>query len=765
MAPRFRILGPVGIWADGEPLPIGGAKQRALFTLLATRANETVTTDTLIDALWGERPPTTARTALQGYVSNLRRVLEPDRALRSAGAVLVTSGPGYTLSVRPGELDREVFEALVQQARDARDAGRPAESAELFGSALALWRGPALADVAYEPWAAPEAARLEELRLVCAEDRIDVELQLGREGELVPELQSLVAAHPLRERLRGLLILALYRAGRQAEALEAYQETRRALVEGLGIDPSPALRRLEASILRQEEALAGPSEGAKAAVPRRASVPRPPSTLVGRTRELDEVSELLRQSDVRLVTLTGPGGTGKTRLALEVASRALVACPGGVWWSEAEALRDPAAVLPLIGATVEGEGELRDRLSGRALVVVDNLEQVLEAGPALVRLLEDTPDLTLLVTSRERLHVTGEHEYGVPPLAENEAVALFVERARAVRPAFDDDGIVAEICRRVDCLPLGVELSAARVNVLDPRAILERLGRRLSLLTTGSRDVPERQRTLRAAIEWSHELLDDDEATLFGRLAVFADGFTIEAAEEVCGAELDTLASLVDKSLVRRDGDRFSMLGSIHEYARELLDASDEASTLGRAHFDWYLALVRQLAEETGGATTPDSVIRLTLERENLRLALRRAVELDGAVPALELAVELRRSRLLAAAGAARGRPDPAREGARSRPRRSAVAPCPGAVRGRGAGRDAGRRARGGRPCSGPARGRPQRRGSDGCRPFAGDAHESRRRARRRAHRGEAERGGRHDRLGDGRRTGTPERAQLEGGR
>ena len=557
--------------------------------------------------------------------------------------MLFTSGPGYTLRIGPGDLDRDAFERTAAGARAARDADRLAESAELFRAALDLSRGPALADVAYEPWAAREAARLEELRLSCVEDRIDVELELGRHGELVPELHALVEEHPLRERLRGLLILALYRSGRQAEALEAYQAARRTLVDELGIDPSPALRELETAILRQDEALAAPSESGRAAgdVPGLESLPRPPSTFVGRARELEDVTGLMRDPRVRLVTLTGPGGTGKTRLALEVASEAAQVFRQGVWWVGAEAVRDPAALVPLIAATLGVEDLPGPLASGTALVVLDNLEQLIEAGPELVGLLDRAPGLTFLVTSRERLHVTGEHEYGVPPLAEPEAVELFLERARAVRPSFADDGAVAAICRRVDCLPLGVELSAVRVNVLEPTDILERLDHRLALLTGGPRDHPERQRTVRAAIEWSHDLLSEEESVLFRRLAVFADGFTIDAAEQVCGAELDVLASLVDKSLLRRTGSRFSMLGTIHEYARERLEAAGEAEEVGRAQLDWCLALVRRLSEDTGGATTPASLAALTVERENFRLALRQASALGADATAFELTVEL----------------------------------------------------------------------------------------------------------------------------
>lgn len=306
----FRILGPLEVWADGESLPIGGGKQRAALAVLILHADEPVSTDRLTDALWGERPPGTARTALQGYVAKLRRLLEPGRQKRTAGEVLVTSPAGYVLRLEEGALDRDRFEALAAQGCEALAAGRAGPAAELLRSALGLWRGPALAEFAYEQWALAEVERLEELRLVCLEERIEAELQLGHHDALVGELEALIAEYPLRERPRAQLMRALYRSGRQAEALEAYQEARRVLVDQLGIDPSPELRELEAAILRQDAALAVPAPPA----PPPTNLPAPPTSLVGRKRELEEAASLIRRPDVRLLTLTGPGGTGKTQI-------------------------------------------------------------------------------------------------------------------------------------------------------------------------------------------------------------------------------------------------------------------------------------------------------------------------------------------------------------------------------------------------------------------------------------------------------------------
>ena len=291
----FRLLGPLEVWAGGEPLPLGGAKQRATLAVLLLHANEPVSPDRLIDALWGERPPETARTALQGYVTQLRRLLEPSRKKRAAGEVLVTTPAGYVLQVADGAVDRDRFEALAAKGHAALAAGRPAQAAELCRSALELWRGPALAEFAYDTWAQTAAERLAELRLVSLEERIEAELELGHHAELVGELEALVAEQPLRERPRALLMLALYRAGRQAEALEAYQAARRALVDELGIDPSPELRELQAAILRQD---AGLDVSAPPARPP-TNLPAPATPLIGRERELAEAGALLAREDVR----------------------------------------------------------------------------------------------------------------------------------------------------------------------------------------------------------------------------------------------------------------------------------------------------------------------------------------------------------------------------------------------------------------------------------------------------------------------------------
>ena len=325
------------------------------------------------------------------------------------------------------------------------------------------------------------------------------------------------------------------------------------------------------------------------------NLPVPATTFLGRDVELRELSALLARDDARLVTLTGPGGTGKTRLALQAAASAADHFAGGVWWVALAPLRDPALVLESAARALGASGDLAEHIGDSALLLLlDNFEHLLDAAAGLAPLLSRCPNLTLLVTSRERLHLDGEHEYAVDPLTPDEAVELFKTRATSARRDFTDDGAVALVCERLDHLPLAIELAAARVRILSPKALLDRLEQRLPLLADGNRDAPERQRTLRATIEWSHELLTDVERHLFARLAVFRGGCTLEAAEAVAGADLETLQSLVDKSLVRARGDRFWMLETIREFAVERLLASGEAGSLRDRHAQHFLGFAEE---------------------------------------------------------------------------------------------------------------------------------------------------------------------------
>jgi predicted ATPase/DNA-binding SARP family transcriptional activator len=630
---EFRLLGRLEVQADGTDLTPARPKQRALLTLLLLRAGEVVAIDDLVEALWSGRPPPSAQTALHGHISALRKRLGVER--------IETHPPGYRLVLADGDvLDTHRFERLVDSARAE---GPPARS-EKLREALGLFRGEALSDVRDEGIAAAEAARLEELRLAVVEDRVEADLALGRHAEVVPELERLVADNPLRERLRAQLMLALYGAGRQADALQSFQDARAILVEELGIDPSPALQRLERQILNHDPELTP----AKRRVTTRVDLPVPSSSLIGRDREVREVTGLLGRSDVRVVTLTGTGGTGKTRLAVEVAYNLVDRFADGVVFVGLASLQDPDLVLTTAAQALgeTPESDLGRQLRSRELLLVfDNFEHVLDAAPSLADITATAPGVKLLVTSRAPLRLSAERVYPVSPLETPEdgevfellvrraSVALFEARAQAVRPDFAvtpaNASSVADLCTGLDGLPLAIELAATRIGALPPAALRQRLDHRLKLLVGGARDAPERHRTLRATIDWSYRLLEPAEQRLFVRLAAFSGGCTIEAAARVCedGDVVDGLASLTDKGLLRPEGTdeepRFSMLETIREYALERLEASGEAAAVRTRHARYFLGFAEEAEPHLIGPGSHVAWLdRLEAEHANLRAAI-----------------------------------------------------------------------------------------------------------------------------------------------
>jgi predicted ATPase/DNA-binding SARP family transcriptional activator len=658
----FNILGPLEVSDGDRRIELGGGRQKQLLAILLLHANELVSADRLIDALWGAQPPRTAAKSLQAHLSRLRKALGDP-------SVIITRSGGYTLRGDRGRIDAREFENLAARGHERLAAGDLDGARTALSAALSLWRGAPLAEFSYDAFAQGEISRLEELRLVVLEDRIEADLASGRHAEVVGELEALVGEKPLRERLRGQLMLALYRSGRQAEALAAYQDARRLLVEELGIEPSPSLRALEKQILAQDPVLA-PAAGTRPLT----HLPAPTTALIGRELELADCCDLLRSERVRLLTLTGAGGIGKTRLALEVASAVAGEFRDGAFFASVARLTDPELVAATIAQTLELteikealELSLRRFLRDRELLLVlDNFEHVLDAAPLLDQLLAAAPGLKLLVTSRALLRLSAEHQYPVQPLKLPDpsqpaelatltglsAVALFLERARALKPGFaltkENASEIAEICVRLDGLPLALELGAARIRHLPPQALVARLGPSLPLLTGGTREAPERQQTLRAAIDWSFALLSADEQTLFARLACFRGGRTLEAAEAVCDAELDLLASLVDNSLLREregpDGEmRFEMLATVREYALERLEAGSEGDELRRRHAEYHARLAERAEPEILRADQASWLAQLQADRDNFRAALEWSLEREPELT-LRLIGSLRRA-------------------------------------------------------------------------------------------------------------------------
>ncbi|MFJ9352548.1 BTAD domain-containing putative transcriptional regulator [Streptomyces sp. NPDC101237] len=629
---RYRILGVTRATDEqGTPIPVGGPRLRALLTVLALHPLRTLTPETLIQEVWAadDDPPQDAPAALQALVGRLRRVLGRDSISSSSG--------GYRLEATEDDVDLHVFERRVREGAAAAD---PATAHRLLTEALALWRGPALADL---PDRATAAARPEALRLEAARTRAGAALRLGRARDAVPELTALTAAHPYDETLHALLIRALRDTGRPADALAAYETARRTLADGLGTDPGAELQSLHASLLRQERAAPDP--------------PAPPTgnlrprltSFVGREPELDAVRSEVHRA--RLVTLTGPGGSGKTRLAEEAAAGLpqawLVelasldrpeAVPGAV--VSALGLRETVLLTNELAAPQADPTALLVEYCARRglLLILDNCEHVIEAAAALAEtLLTHCPDLTILATSREPLGVPGESVRPVEPLAPEQAHRLFEERAAVVRPgAPGDPTAVDEICRRLDGLPLAIELAAARLRLLTPRQIADRLDDRFRLLTSGSRTVLPRQQTLRAVVDWSWDLLDEAERTVLREVSVFAGGWDLTAAEAVCtGPVADLVGALVDKSLVvaapdgpdGTGGMRYRMLETIHEYAVErAAEVPGLRAAAERRHGTWVRALVEEADPKLRSGEQLPWIRRLETDLDNIRAALDRAV-------------------------------------------------------------------------------------------------------------------------------------------
>lgn len=643
---EVRVLGRLEVLRDGEAVRIPGDKERELLAFLVIHEGDIVSTDHLIDQLWGDDLPEKPANALQAVVSRLRRALGGD-------GVILTKKPGYTLQLEPGSVDSARFEDLVRRATRVQ-TDDPSTALELLTEASSLWRGSPFSDFAYEDFAQPERARLEQLHVAAAEEKVAAELALGRTREAISELERLVPVYPLRERLRGQLMVALYRAGRQGEAIAAYQEARRVLGEELGLDPGPELEDVYQQILRHDHSLQATAEPGGGVA--RTNLPARVTSFVGRETEIQEVTKLVR--DNRLVTIVGPGGAGKTSFAIEVGRGLLGSFDRGVWIVELAPVSDPDLVATAIAEALGLSEDVSSvtqplppitRLGSflrqkDLLLILDNCEHVVQAAAKIVEtLLTGCPKLRILATSREVLASAGEFVWTIPPLAFPEqdadpralvsydAVRLFEQRATSAgRPVvLDEEGAAAaaQICRRLDGLPLAIELAAARARSISLPQIARRLDQRFALLSAGGRTSVPRHRTLRAAIDWSYELLSPPERALFRRLAVFSGGWTLEAAEEVCRDEEfgDVLASqsrLVDQSLVTARGDRFYMLETILAYARDHLAEAGEEEVLRERHARFFRALAESIEPELRGVNQGSALERLRNDEHNLRLAL-----------------------------------------------------------------------------------------------------------------------------------------------
>ncbi len=636
---EIRLLGPFEVVAGGAPADVGGSKRQALLAMLALRGGRMVDVDGLVDGLWGEELPSAPRNALHHHVARLRATL---------GETAIAGFPdGYALG--NGRVDALRFEELLADTRAALRDGDLYGAAATAEEALGLWRGPALQGLAGTVWFDAEARRLEALRVDALEERFEVALALGEHRQLIPELRSALAENPFRERLWAHLMLALYRAGRQAEALETFQEARRVLAEELGLEPGPDLRRLQEAILAHDPAIAA----VVAPGSRRGNLPAPATSFVGREDDLDRAAGLVGQH--RLVTLTGPPGVGKSRLAVEVAHALEGDFPDGAWLVDFGRAGTDADAVRLLANVVDARGsDLLARVTSRlrgatALLVLDACEHVLEeAGRLAAVLLADCPDLRILATSREALHVAGEVRVPVEPLGQS-AAELFLERARAARPGFEPDdqtaALAADIARRVEGLPLAIELAAARVNVLGLGEILSILERRSSLLHDGAASDPSRS-ALQSLVEWSYDLLHGDEKTLLEHLAVHRGGASLAslvAVTESHGLSESTVAylvgALVDKSIVSASfadgGARYDMLDTVREYVVDGLAATGALSGVRARHAEYFAELADGASAGLRAADWLGWRRRLEAENDNVWAALGYAGEApDPAVAA-----------------------------------------------------------------------------------------------------------------------------------
>lgn len=633
------VLGPLRVRTDHE-IAVDRPSHRRLLSILALNANHRVGSEVLIDRFWGETPPATAKAALQTHVAALRKLLGDESIL--------TEGYGYRLVVDDDSLDATNFIRLADEAK--QHAGNQDWTLALSPSqaALDLWRGEPYPEVVDDEFAIPQRVRLEELRLELLELRAETMLALGHHAEVLADLEALVVEHPLRERLWEHLITARYRMGRNAEALRAYQDLTSHLAE-IGLEPSQPLRRLEEKILFHDKSL----------TQTKTNLPTELDRFIGRDRELEDVIELLDQH--RLVTLVGTAGTGKTRLAINAARLIFDRFTDGVWFVELAPLIDSDSIenelARAIGLSPSGDpGDILRRAlaADEALIVLDNCEHLLPGVSSFAQsILESCRDVRLLTTTREPLRVPGEAIFDVPGLtlpgpasdtsevARFDAIALFIDRAKRARHSLhlDEQDLtqLVEICQRLDGLPLAIELAAARTASLSPEVIADRLDDRFSLLTQGSSVAPKRHRTLEATVEWSYQLLSDQERAVLMHLGVFRGGFQLDMAEHVCGRDglgvVPIVSDLMSKSLVSQydspTGRRYRLLETIREFALARLEHSGDSGSAKDRHLGWAVEFASETSSSWLSGSRDGVMERVRVEADNLESALRWAEQQD----------------------------------------------------------------------------------------------------------------------------------------
>jgi DNA-binding SARP family transcriptional activator/predicted ATPase len=631
---ELRLLGPIQVVDGPRHIELGSPKQRTLFALLALAQNQTVSRDRLVGDLWPEAPPDRAEHNVEVYVSRLRKYFPPTHA----EIALETAPRGYRLRIDESRNDLRQFERLVAQARRERRGNRTALAVSLFEQALALWRGPALADVANEPAVAAHAALIDDLRVDAAQERLELEVAMGHTREVIPKIERLLAEHPAREELLELLMLALYRAGRQSDALRAYRRFRSALVEQVGIEPGPKVAALEREILRHSSTLAVPDS--IEAVP--GNLPMPASTLIGRDEEAEAIATMLR-AGTRVTTLVGTGGIGKTRLAIAAAHAARRFFPHGAYFVDLSATSGGGvldAISQSVGARLAAHESSAAALAAhlahqRSLIVLDNFEHVLPAALAVRDLAEACLNVAFLITSREPLRLRGERLVRVRPMTAEAAFALFRSRVEDTRGAAlrnSEESAAREICSQLEGLPLAIELAAGATSMRPAGEVLhemrdagpEAVGRAVTI------DSPARHATLRSTFEWSAARLAKEERSALSVLTVFRGGADEDAVIRVAQAPSGTLAKLVDASLLERDeSGRFRMLEVIRQLAATSLSPPQLRSARDK-HAHWYLELAAAAESPLAGGGQREWLLRLDRDAANLSAAIDHLAHTDS---------------------------------------------------------------------------------------------------------------------------------------